>query len=63
MIAAWVRALGVADGVDARLEVSTDQALAELRRCAGTRFDPAIVQAFERATADHAQLLSADRIA
>jgi two-component system cell cycle response regulator len=38
---------------------STDQALGELRRCAGTQFDPAIVQAFEQVTADRAQPSSA----
>jgi diguanylate cyclase (GGDEF)-like protein len=35
------------------------QALAELRRCAGTQFDPTIVQAFEEVTADDAQAVTA----
>jgi diguanylate cyclase (GGDEF)-like protein len=39
------------------------QALAELRRCAGTQFDPAIVQAFEQITTDHAQPPSAGTLA
>jgi len=33
-------------------------ALAELRRCAGTQFDPAVVDALERAIADQRSALS-----
>jgi HD-GYP domain-containing protein (c-di-GMP phosphodiesterase class II) len=34
---------------------TTDQALAELRRCAGTQFDPAVVDVFERVVAARSQ--------
>jgi HD-GYP domain-containing protein (c-di-GMP phosphodiesterase class II) len=37
---------------------STDEAIAELRRCAGTQFDPAIVSTFERIIAGRAQMPS-----
>ena len=50
------RVLAVADTLDAmtshrayRSGVPWDAALAEIRRCAGTQFDPAVVEAFERA--------------
>jgi HD-GYP domain-containing protein (c-di-GMP phosphodiesterase class II) len=33
-----------------------DDALAELRRCAGTQFDPSIVPVFEQVLADRAKL-------
>ena len=52
------RITAVADSFDAmtsgrpyRAGMSVDDALAELRRCAGTQFDPACVVAFERASA------------
>jgi len=60
------RILAVADTFDAiitrrpyRDERSEQEAIDELRRCAGTQFDPAVVEAFERALAagfeqDHA---------
>ncbi|HEY0346384.1 MAG TPA: HD domain-containing phosphohydrolase [Solirubrobacteraceae bacterium] len=35
---------------------TTQEALAELRRCAGTQFDPAIVQVFEQVIDDHAHV-------
>jgi HD-GYP domain-containing protein (c-di-GMP phosphodiesterase class II) len=34
---------------------TTDQALAELRRCAGTQFDPAVVDVFERVVTARSQ--------
>jgi two-component system cell cycle response regulator len=50
------RIILVADAYDAMVSErsygcvhSQDEALAELRRCAGTQFDPAVVAAFERA--------------
>jgi two-component system cell cycle response regulator len=35
---------------------SVEAALAELRRCAGSQFDPAVVEAFAAVVADHAQV-------
>jgi HD-GYP domain-containing protein (c-di-GMP phosphodiesterase class II) len=35
-----------------RRRSSVEQALAELRRCSGTQFDPAVVAAFEKVVAD-----------
>ena len=35
-------------------DLSEADALAELRRCAGTQFDPTVVAAFERVTARRA---------
>jgi HD-GYP domain-containing protein (c-di-GMP phosphodiesterase class II) len=61
------RIIAVCDAFDAMISnrpyspsKSTDQAVAELRRCAGTQFDPAVVQAFEQVTADRAQPPTAD---
>ena len=46
-----------------RPAVSAEAALAELRRCAGTQFDPAVVRAFSQAheayAASHAGPLAA----
>jgi HD-GYP domain-containing protein (c-di-GMP phosphodiesterase class II) len=42
---------------------TTDQALAELRRCAGTQFDPAVVDVFANVVADRAQAPTAPVIA
>jgi two-component system cell cycle response regulator len=36
---------------------STEEALAELRRCAGTQFDPAVVAVFEQVLADRSESL------
>jgi two-component system cell cycle response regulator len=55
------RIILVADAFDAMLSersygetLSETDALAELRRCAGTQFDPTVVAAFERVTARRA---------
>lgn len=58
------RVIAVADTYDAmtstrayRAAMTHEQAMAEIRRCAGTQFDPAVVDAFERAVAaDRAKL-------
>lgn len=57
------RILGVADAYDAMLRdrpyrrsLSPGEALAEVRRCSGTQFDPQIVSALERAIAPEADL-------
>jgi HD-GYP domain-containing protein (c-di-GMP phosphodiesterase class II) len=49
------RIIAVCDSFDAMISErpyarrrTDDQALAELRRCAGSQFDPQIVEAFER---------------
>jgi HD-GYP domain-containing protein (c-di-GMP phosphodiesterase class II) len=34
---------------------TTDQALAKLRRCAGTQFDPAVVDVFEQVVTARSQ--------
>ena len=39
-----------------RPAVSAEAALAELRRCAGSQFDPAVVAAFAEAHEAHASL-------
>ncbi len=53
------RIVAVCDAYDAmvtdrayRAAMPTEAALAELRRCAGTQFDPAVVEAFAAAIAD-----------
>jgi len=56
------RIIAVCDAFDAMISnrpysppKTTEQALAELRRCAGTQFDPAIVAVFERLIAERTQ--------
>jgi two-component system, cell cycle response regulator len=56
------RIIAVCDAFDAMISDrpyaprrTIDEALAELRRCAGTQFDPAIVLVFERVLADRAK--------
>jgi diguanylate cyclase (GGDEF)-like protein len=56
------RIIAVCDAFDAMLSnrpyspaKTTHEALAELRRCAGTQFDPSIVEVFEGVIADRAQ--------
>lgn len=58
------RIIAVVDAFDAmtterayRRAISTDAAFAELRRCAGTQFDPAVVDAFLRAADEKAMLI------
>ena len=60
------RIIAVCDSFDAMISDrpyaparTIDEALAELRRCAGTQFDPAIVPVFEQVLADRATLLPA----
>ena len=55
------RIIAVCDAFDAMISdrpysppKTTEQALAELRRCAGTQFDPAVVNVFEHVVADRA---------
>jgi HD-GYP domain-containing protein (c-di-GMP phosphodiesterase class II) len=43
-----------------QLAISTTQALAELRRCAGSQFDPAVVEAFCQELADSGGFLHSD---
>ncbi len=57
------RVIAICDAFDAMISTrpysspkTTGQALAELRRCAGTQFDPAIVTAFEQVMVERAQL-------
>jgi diguanylate cyclase (GGDEF)-like protein len=61
------RIIAVCDAFDAMISnrpysppKSTDQALAELRRCAGTQFDPAVVAVFEQVIAERSQAPTAD---
>jgi HD-GYP domain-containing protein (c-di-GMP phosphodiesterase class II) len=61
------RIMTVCDSFDAMISnrpyaaaKSIDDALAELRRCAGTQFDPAIVLVFEQVLADRAKAPTAD---
>ena len=56
------RIIAVCDAFDAMISdrpysppKTTAEALAELRRCAGTQFDPAVVAAFVQVLADRAQ--------
>jgi diguanylate cyclase (GGDEF)-like protein len=60
------RIIAVCDSFDAMISSrpyasakSIDDALAELRRCAGTQFDPSIVATFEQVLADRAKLPTA----
>jgi len=53
------RLIAIADAYEAmtsvrpyRGKMSADEALAELERCAGTQFDPALVELFAKAVAD-----------
>jgi diguanylate cyclase (GGDEF)-like protein len=61
------RVIAVCDAFDAmissrpyRSPMTIDEALAELRRCAGTQFDPAIVSAFEQVMSKRAQVPTRD---
>ena len=56
------RIIAVCDAFDAMISNrsyaasrTTDEALAELKRCAGTQFDPVVVSVFEQVIADRAQ--------
>jgi HD-GYP domain-containing protein (c-di-GMP phosphodiesterase class II) len=60
----------VADAFDAMTSkrsygtvLSTEEALAELRRCAGAQFDAAVVAAFERVLVDARELAVVPRSA
>jgi diguanylate cyclase (GGDEF)-like protein len=60
------RVIAVCDAFDAMISerpyspaLTTREALAELHRCAGSQFDPAIVSVFDRVLADRAQLIAA----
>jgi HD-GYP domain-containing protein (c-di-GMP phosphodiesterase class II) len=64
------RVIAVCDAFDAMLSgrpysppKTVDEALAELRRCAGTQFDPAIVTVFERIMVERTQLPITKRLA
>jgi len=57
------RIIAICDAYDAMISnrpyskaKSTDDALIELRRCAGTQFDPAIVPVFEQIITERARL-------
>jgi diguanylate cyclase (GGDEF)-like protein len=57
------RVIAICDAFDAMISrrpysspKTIDEALAELRRCAGTQFDPAIVSVFEQVMVERAQL-------
>jgi two-component system cell cycle response regulator len=57
------RVIAICDAFDAMISERTyssaktvDEALAELRRCAGTQFDPAIVSVFEQVMVERARL-------
>jgi diguanylate cyclase (GGDEF)-like protein len=60
------RVIAICDAFDAMISdrpytrpKTTDEALAELRRCAGTQFDPTLVGVFERVMSERAELPSA----
>jgi diguanylate cyclase (GGDEF)-like protein len=64
------RIIAICDAFDAMLSQrpyseprTGDEALNELRRCAGTQFDPAIVAAFERVVAEQADRPAAPSVA
>jgi diguanylate cyclase (GGDEF)-like protein len=61
------RIIAICDAFDAMISNrpyspprASGQALAELRRCSGTQFDPAVVEVFEQVIADRAQAPTAD---
>jgi diguanylate cyclase (GGDEF)-like protein len=63
------RIIAVCDSFDAMVSSrpyapakTIDEALAELRRCAGTQFDPSIVSVFEQVLDDRAQLTAAHTV-
>jgi two-component system cell cycle response regulator len=63
------RVIAVCDAFDAMISqrsysppTTVAEAMAELRRCAGTQFDPAIVDAFESVIADRAPLANGARV-
>jgi HD-GYP domain-containing protein (c-di-GMP phosphodiesterase class II) len=60
------RIIAVCDSFDAMISnrpyapaMTIQEALAELRRCAGTQFDPEVVAIFEQVLADRAELPTA----
>jgi diguanylate cyclase (GGDEF)-like protein len=64
------RIIGVCDAFDAMISnrpyappKTLDEALAELRRCAGTQFDPAIVRVFEHVMVERAKRPAAATVA
>ena len=65
-IALGARIIAVCDAFDAMITtrpyrdgISEDEAVAELRRCAGAQFDPAVVAAFERVLERRADIAAA----
>jgi hypothetical protein len=69
-IPAGARIVAVCDAFDAMISNrpyatprTIDDALVELRRCAGTQFDPGIVSLFEQVVADRAKPPTADTAA
>jgi two-component system, cell cycle response regulator len=66
-IALGARIIAICDSFDAMISTrpyspgrEIDAALAELRRCAGTQFDPGIIPVFEQVLADRAKPPTAD---
>jgi HD-GYP domain-containing protein (c-di-GMP phosphodiesterase class II) len=60
------RIIAVCDAFDAMISArpyappqTAEEAIAELRRCAGRQFDPAVVAAFERAVAERGAVVAA----